>query len=1217
MNTSCLVKMNRRYPGVKFLLLVCGITLSGAEIGRACTFIQYLSFGSLGTITCPITENALVVSWYNSTNYVNDYPIIYLSDSIKGGVGYDSGEYDILLDGSLVVNNVSMKHEGIFTLSVLYRDMNEPIVMKIKIIVTVSPSSQFPVIQNCKNRSRICFERGSSLSLVCSVENVRPSVNLKWLSRTAVGDEIIPYRTHTFDDGIKFSTEVTTMVTPNDTSLPSLLLLVCKAESSPQLLLKSESLVLTQRYEMNFLTLDSILQGVTIHSNVRLVCAVNSRGYCVWRRKRPADISYEDIGYSINFAEKYTEVFSTEYNIDEENSLIIAGVQIELAGLYSCIFSDGTMEQSILHQVVVNVPVYPKVEGCKQQVYCVLEVKHEGSLTCTLMGVWDRVEPLWVVYSPNDAAISFQNDEIYVHDNGHTFDVTLRSDYHIFDKSANHVTIECSVPELNVSTKVELLPMKDTVSPRGSIVPTQLINDSVDLLDFFHTLIILVTAVAAGIGIGILVTWIYQRKRRKRYKEYKYKKIKRDDAESSSDENISLQRTKSITLEDITCQFVEELKKTYHQMCNAVKPIPYMKDTFSVIKVFTETRMELFDSKEGHERWEQLDTHHDIFHGDFCKFEILIIEGEPGYGKSTLTLKFAHDWCNPKPESHWNSIYIFILLRMGQLRNVKSVYKAIQRQLLSKDSSLREADIKNILQNCKSVLLMLDGYDEYPHQDSNFDINDIISRKLFRNFQVVVTTRSCCLPSTNPSLTKRLRLTGFDQHSRRKYIENVVGENNIKFLEKIEHHLMKNPILCDLLQVPLLFVLFAHMTHEDEDFQKITSVTNFFRYTVSCFYSHCLNKVRDSDPAKIPSLVNNHHKLDEIAYNGLKEHHKKIVWPKEEIVTKIGQEVYKQYVQMGILVEEEVKSSVYPCTIDSDKDPCTTNVRFFHQLFCEWHAAHFVSKHCLPSTLKELLNEINPCDVQYVYRFACGLNATCAQPIINYLKSLNGGDRFAVLCTLEQTENFDVVKETIRQVCQEGVIFGRDDSCLLQRSTTQLLDLAAKCEIRIRLIGIYYCLESIDLTSRDIVLTSKLRIPSTIPVEDLTLAFMNKILTREEVADILKFSSLCPKLKELWFLDCVPPESLKAPRGNTLDMSFKVKWRLQKTANVFIFDFDFGKWKHEDTGKHLTNDEFKMLKRQNEVDGTTLQAETLKDRVKNTRETLRNTTQIDTSEFMR
>lgn len=101
-----------------------------------CESPQYLELGTRGKINCSVREQFYVLSWYNSTDYDKEYPVIFISDNLKEGVGFVSGEYDIDSDGSLIINEVLLKHEGTFTLLLLFLERDEPVINKIHVTVT-------------------------------------------------------------------------------------------------------------------------------------------------------------------------------------------------------------------------------------------------------------------------------------------------------------------------------------------------------------------------------------------------------------------------------------------------------------------------------------------------------------------------------------------------------------------------------------------------------------------------------------------------------------------------------------------------------------------------------------------------------------------------------------------------------------------------------------------------------------------------------------------------------------------------------------------------------------------------------------------------------------------------------------------------------------------------------------------------------------------------
>ncbi|XP_071831574.1 NLR family CARD domain-containing protein 4-like isoform X3 [Apostichopus japonicus] len=494
---------------------------------------------------------------------------------------------------------------------------------------------------------------------------------------------------------------------------------------------------------------------------------------------------------------------------------------------------------------------------------------------------------------------------------------------------------------------------------------------------------------------------------------------------------------------------IDGLKKTYKSQYDAIQPLPYIKDRlYCVDKVFVEGGVdvclapELTPGTRG--SWERLESYKSIYTDFRLKSKRRILQGEPGYGKSTLTLQLAYDWCNDVSNSPMNNVEILILLRLRQLGSVKSLYRAIKSFLLFHELRVSKHELEKIIHSCSSVHIILDGYDEYPGRDSNDndDVHKIIKMELFADFDVSLTTRY--LPGYLRKETMRAKLTGFDDKAWNEYIRKAVVANNDEAVEEIKRRLYENSILADLCQVPLIFVMFAHMAHDQREFMKFKSVTEFFKHMIRCFYDHLKQKFKDNRSNELYLHEMEHHELDKIAFEGLNKKNQQLSWIKTGFCQRVGPELYDQYISIGILVEEDVVSD------DSIGNNVlfTTMVRFYHKLFCEWYAAyHLVTLVKNAHDLSDMLRFLDPFDLQYLFRFACGLDPNAGKKLINHLKRLPGGDKFAILCILEQTGDVNDIMDSVKELCSHRVQIQKVYSALLQRSTTQLLEIASKHNI--------------------------------------------------------------------------------------------------------------------------------------------------------------------------
>ncbi|XP_071851102.1 uncharacterized protein [Apostichopus japonicus] len=633
----------------------------------------------------------------------------------------------------------------------------------------------------------------------------------------------------------------------------------------------------------------------------------------------------------------------------------------------------------------------------------------------------------------------------------------------------------------------------------------------------------------------------------------------------------------ALTLAEKKCKLLDSLKTAYKKQYDALQPIPYIKDRlYCVDKVFVEGGIEhVLETQSENSQEERLSSYKDIFTDSSSRsYTRRIVKGEAGYGKSTLTLQLAYEWCNGVKDSPVSAADVLILLKLRQLGNVRSIYKAIKVILLSSELRLNSKDIKDILQRCTTVKIILDGFDEYPNREKSnrSDIWRIINSKLFETFDVTLTTRF--IPTDfESSSPKRLELIGFDETARDQYIRKAItGGNNENAVDKIKRGLRENPILDDICQVPLFFVTFAHMTHERDDFRKFKSVTDFFLYMLKCFHSHTRNKASDHNVVSYSVEYEiNHVELDKVAFEGLNKENQQVTWNKKQLCKRLGKQFYDLYIRVGILVEEEILQDSNRETSSGDIKT-NTEVRFYHKIFCEWYASFrlaIVTANARNAfELEQILSKMDPFDLQYVFRFACGLNRTSASKIIEHLKKKKDCDKFAILCILEQNGDIEEIRKTVTELCSKKVIINRDDSNLLQRSTVQLLQIASSHDIPISDLQLKWSFSKVD--NNTIIFQSGIALPSLSSLEKLLVntGRDKPELTEEDIVGLLNYVLPSKKCRKLWFVNCTLPASIrpeKIPEELKIQNA-QVLW----PSNACHLDLQSGHWKKADDVHTIT-----------------------------------------------
>ncbi|KAJ8048336.1 Protein NLRC5 [Holothuria leucospilota] len=363
------------------------------------------------------------------------------------------------------------------------------------------------------------------------------------------------------------------------------------------------------------------------------------------------------------------------------------------------------------------------------------------------------------------------------------------------------------------------------------------------------------------------------------------------------------------TLQDKKTKFKKQLRNKYKKLFGGIRPVPFLREKYNIEKLYVESEIKFLEDSQGggnHDRqkWTRLSSYKKIFTDSRVKSKRYIVDGEPGIGKSTLALRITHDWC--LETSPMDDFEIVILLRLRQCKKSPSFYSAIKQQLLPKDSKLSENDIENIL-NGSTTLVILDGYDEFPGKGSGeTNIEDIITGEMLPDCDVILMTRTSCLPEDVSCETMRIRMWGFENAARHTYIRNVVARGDAEKAGKINQLLNENPVIGGLCTIPLFFVMISYLIYENESCRNLRSSTELLRLVVACFHGHDEIKKTDENKRNDRKLAKDHHKLDKVAFEGLSGDIQQTSWKRDKIRGRIGDDFYDDCVRVGILIEDDV-----------------------------------------------------------------------------------------------------------------------------------------------------------------------------------------------------------------------------------------------------------------------------------------------------------------------
>ncbi|XP_071852683.1 uncharacterized protein [Apostichopus japonicus] len=308
--------------------------MSGTVVSSdKCQSPQYLQLGKKGVISCSNPSGLYGAFWYNSTNVTsNDRPFISLGDGIISGPGHDSGEYVVQPNGSLVINEVSTKHNNIFGVTILATLDEDPIFEDVHVVVFNKPREPYPTIDatGCDQKSLCFLELNTASSLKCSVLRVGAVLDdLSWKLRTSSGDKQISSQSKAVTTSVN---ELQSYYTVVDISLQtslSLRLFVCAARSNVSEVGYNESTILVESG-----TLEASREPLLVTLNERVVmnCGEDVL-FFVWKKVGQTE---EIIAFGTKIRSEVT--MPGGFTL-QSSSLVINTVKNPTLGTYTCVYS--------------------------------------------------------------------------------------------------------------------------------------------------------------------------------------------------------------------------------------------------------------------------------------------------------------------------------------------------------------------------------------------------------------------------------------------------------------------------------------------------------------------------------------------------------------------------------------------------------------------------------------------------------------------------------------------------------------------------------------------------------------------------------------------------------------------------------------------------------------------------------------------------------------
>ena len=203
---------------------------------------------------------------------------------------------------------------------------------------------------------------------------------------------------------------------------------------------------------------------------------------------------------------------------------------------------------------------------------------------------------------------------------------------------------------------------------------------------------------------------------------------------------------------------------------------------------------------------------------------LILLEGRPGSGKTTLMLRIARDW-KKKILKQAEIVILVQLRRLSQTGDVYHLLKASCNRLSDKEV---QCVCSYIEQSCgENVVFLFDGYDEYYSIMSKDNIvKKIVMREMFSKSVVVLSSRPAATVEFRNTAARYVEVVGFHKADVFQYIKSYYVKNEEKAISLIRH-LDCHPNLLNICYLPLHCAMLVFLAQVNSDLPK--TETEFYR----------------------------------------------------------------------------------------------------------------------------------------------------------------------------------------------------------------------------------------------------------------------------------------------------------------------------------------------------------------------------------------------------
>ena len=339
------------------------------------------------------------------------------------------------------------------------------------------------------------------------------------------------------------------------------------------------------------------------------------------------------------------------------------------------------------------------------------------------------------------------------------------------------------------------------------------------------------------------------------------------------------------------------------------------EETLLLSEVYTENKIVEYKGRGRKRVAISLNNYKELFKDMTPEGNRILVEGDPGIGKTTFTHKIAYDWAT----GNLPQFDLVLVLKLKFSSKDQTIENMVAEQLHSisdtPNPAFSDSAASNYLKSGKDrVLLVLDGLAEIKLKEFQH-VQEILRGEAYRKCCILATTRPHVAWSLHNKMTKVAEIKGFSRELAKQFVSHIIPEESQR--KRFFQQILKNQ-MSKLFLIPMLLLIISVLETQLSD-----SDVRVYHALVLYLKKRCQEKNGLTEEEFHEAMD----EINELAFRGLTREDRQLVFSRDEIKNE-------NIMKLGLLAAEKSGSGFRPTTVLS----------FVNKTLQEYCAADHVAK---------------------------------------------------------------------------------------------------------------------------------------------------------------------------------------------------------------------------------------------------------------------------------